>query len=283
MRPASLRTAPGLLLFVFALAIEISQTACSTFTSPQPHYAPLLDHAGQLDLQVRAHGAWAGEGMGGGANVGIAYAPIDHLVIVAGGDAFFGQYRARRYSGQVGVGVFARDDVLRVEAIVGAFGGGMHGSGYVEDGRDLHRYRLDGRYVLPYAQLFVGWEREHFEMAFGARVSALLADVKATPSSGSPPLNDRRIGTERAQIEPSLTIRVPFDFFRIDLEVGATIWAGHDSALTDFETTDGDRMASEGFLYPYFAAGIGFQLDTVEPPPREVDTTPFPPGAYVPE
>jgi hypothetical protein len=267
---------------VSAVALEITQTACSTFTSPHPHYAPLLDHAGQVDVQVRGHGAViGGPTLGGGANVGIAYAPVDHLVIVAGGDVFFGQNRARRYSGQVGVGVFARDDVLRLEAIVGAFGGGMHGSGTFLD--EPGRYRLDARYVLPYAQLFVGWERESFELAVGIRVSALLADVKVTPSRGAPPLNARRIGTERAQIEPSLTIRLPFDFFRLDFEVGAAIWAGHDSALEHLTTEDGDSLASDGPFLPYFAVGIGFQLDTVEPPPREVYTTPFPPGAYVPQ
>src|SRR5690349_3059670 len=88
------------------LVVLTMNAGCSPFITPHQTYAPLLDHAGQLDVMARAAGAMAGDRGLLGAAAAVAYAPIDHLEILAGGDFLFSG-PASRYGGQVGVGVFA--------------------------------------------------------------------------------------------------------------------------------------------------------------------------------
>jgi hypothetical protein len=228
--------------------------------------------------------------VGGGASAAIAYSPVDNLELVAGTDLGFAE-PTRHYAGQVGIGVYAREDVLRLEAIAGVFGGEAHGeAGSLSTGTG-EEHSLHARYLAPYAQLFVGWHERRFENAFGVRVTAYLAEVDVVPLRGATPLGASQFGYERVAIEPAYTARALLgDIVRLDTQVGFSFYAGGDTSPTHGAVTpDGTVLDPDPAVGIFFAVGLGVQIDTSDPPPSlrlEPEPEPMvidpPPGAYVP-
>lgn len=284
-------------LLVAASIAAPAASGCSAFVSPHHVYAPLLDHAGQVDISARA-----GAGVPGGAGVSLnaAYAPIDHLEIVGGADLNVGD-ETQHYAGHLGIGTFVRDDVFRLELTAGSYAGYAEGiaNGYESGSSTLfYLYRVSGPYALPYGQVLIGFESGHFELAGGLRLMGSFAQVgiDSYPGSGSPERSVRSDGYERMYIEPVITARIPFEFFRIDFMTG---WPISPQGVGD--NSPGDLSPELDVMW-YFAVGVGFQFDTIEqapPPPPEdpyygepgyttttvsgtgtVYTTPPPPGGY---
>ncbi len=254
----------------FALTLA-AISGCTSFVTPHQVYAPLLDHAGQVDISVRG-GPTVPGAVGASANV--AYAPVDSLEIVAGGDFNFGT-ETRHYAGHVGIGTFAREDVLRLEATAGVYGGYAEGfgDGVVSGSTVFDRYRLDGPYAMPYGQVLIGFESGRIELAGGVRAYGFLSDVTITPSR-----TVSRDGYERFYVEPVLTIRIPFDIVRVDLMTAFPI---NVAGVSDNSPAD---LAPETYdVMWYFAVGVGFQIDTVEQAEPELEyTTPAPVYAPAP-
>lgn len=259
----------------------ITIAGCTNYIAPHHVYAPLFDHAGQVDVNVRA-GTGTSGGAGISANAG--YAIVDSLEIVGGVDLNLGRDQARHYGGHVGIGTFVREDVFRLEAIAGAYAGWAEGRGLGFGTGAMSTssfpYQLSGGYAMPYAQGLIGFERGHFELAGGLRIWGFMSDVTITPESGSPPRGVSSDGYERLYVEPLLTVRFPIEIFRVDLQTGWPI-----SAYGDVSPAD---LAPETEVMWYFAVGIGFQFDTIEQPfvdeapPAPVYVAPPPQPVYVP-
>jgi hypothetical protein len=254
----------------------LAATGCSAFVSPHHVYAPLLDHAGQVDISARG-----GPGIPGGAGVSVnaAYAPIDHLEIVGGADLNVGD-ETQHYAGHLGIGTFVRDDVFRFELTAGSYAGYAEGlgNGYESGSSSIfYLYRITGPYVLPYGQVLLGFESGHFELAGGLRIMGSLADIRIDALGSAPERALRTDGYERMYIEPVVTARIPFDFFRIDLMTG---WPINPRGVGDQSPGD---LSPELDVMWYFAVGVGFQFDTIEPEPEpEPVYEPYPPAAYPP-
>ncbi len=244
----------ALLLLVASFA---GASGCAYFIPVHAPHTPLLDHAGQVDVSARAGVA---VNQGGSYSVNAAYAPIDHLEIVAEGDFDF-DGDVRHYSGGFGVGTFVVDEVFRFEAIGGVNGGyarGFVGGSITCDPEDLSctpmatiAYRLTGPYVQPYLQALVGFEVPYFELAGGIRFTGFFADV----TTHSDPTQNGAY--DRIYIEPLITIRWPIDIVRIELTTGLPIAIGGDYGpppIFSFEPT----------ANYYVVLGIGFQFDTIE-------------------
>lgn len=269
-----MRTTPTHAALVLgALAALPLAPGCTSLITPHQTYAPLLDHAGQLDVSVRG-----GAGVPGGAGVGLnlAYAPIDHLELVGGGDVNVGGDESH-FAGHFGVGTFVRDDLFRLEAIAGLYGGYAEGVATRFTASSTDGYSLGGRYLMPYAQVLAGYERGHFEIAGGFRASGFVGDVELSPISPSPAHPTPQVGYERAYLEPLVTVRIPIDWFRIDFQSGFPIVLGGDVSPAD--------LAPESEVMWYFAVGVGFQIDTIEHEPvREPEPMPvYPPPQPQPQ
>ena len=251
-----MRTSPTHVALVLGALVALpAAPGCTSLITPHQTYAPLLDHAGQLDVSVRG-----GAGVPGGAGVGLnlAYAPVDHFELVGGGDVNVGS-ATNHFAGHFGVGTFVRDDTFRLEAIVGLYGGYAEGSA-TRFSDMTESYSLGARYLMPYGQVMAGYERGHFEIAGGLRASGFLGDVELTPIAPSMPHPTPQVGYERAYLEPLVTVRIPIDWFRIDFQTGFPIVVGGDVSPAD--------LAPESEVLWYFAVGVGFQIDTLEPEPE---------------
>src|SRR5687767_5656427 len=113
-----MRTSPTHVALVLGALVALpAAPGCTSLITPHQTYAPLLDHAGQLDVSVRG-----GAGVPGGAGIGLnlAYAPMDHFELVGGGDLNVGSV-TNHFAGHFGVGTFVHDDTFRLEAIVGLY------------------------------------------------------------------------------------------------------------------------------------------------------------------
>lgn len=238
----------------------------SHITAPHQPYAPLLDHAGQLDISARA-GSMTTNGSTLAAQV--AYAPVDHLVIAASFDADFDHedefYSETHVGGGVAIGTFTRTDVLRLEAMIGMNGGHAEGSGFRcsadPDQPDEpcvdERFFLSGPYVQPFLQGTVGFEVPFFELAGGLRLETQVTEVDAVGELGT-----RETSTHvRSLITPFLTIRIPVEFIRFEIMAGMPF--SMNGNIGPLEGT------TESSAYFYLVGGIGFQFDTIEPAPEE--------------
>lgn len=256
----------------FLGAALLGVAGCTSYIAPHHVYAPLFDHEGQVDFNVRA-----GSGTTGGAAVSAnaGYAIIDSFSIVGGVDLNFGRDTARHYGGHVGLGTFVREDVFRLEAIAGAYAGWAEGRGIGYTASSTYFYQLSGGYAMPYGQVMIGFERGHFELAAGLRLSGFASDVTITPEPAAPPRDTPRDGYERLYIEPVLNVRFPIDFFRIDVQTGWPIVAYGDVSPAD--------LAPETQVMWYFAVGVGFQLDTIERPEEEEAPAPYEPRQTAPQ
>jgi hypothetical protein len=234
-------------------------TGCSYYTSGHQAYTPLLDHAGQVDIAARGGVTTMAEGVG---NIQAAYAPIDNLEVAGSVEVASGPDNQLHAGGGVAVGTFARHDVLRLEALAGVEGGYGTGRETVEThsfsgmpipDRMDHSWNLSGGYVSPLVQVAIGFEVPHFELAVGSRVRGTFAEVSAQWLSG---LN---APTEKGNlaylsVDPFVTLRVPFDIFRVELLMGGNIpLAGDLSAYSE-------PLAVANL---YTSLGFGVQFDTL--------------------
>lgn len=276
----------------FACAL-LGVAGCTSFITPHQVYAPLLDHAGQVDISARG-----GLGVPGAAGVSanVAYAPVDSFEIVAGADFNLGN-EARHYAGQLAVGTFVREDVFRLEALAGTYAG--YAEGFATGtcpgcSLGFASYRLEGPYLMPYGQVLIGFEGHRVEFAGGFRLYGSFADVTSSPSAGGPPRVPPRGGYERMYVEPVVTLRINIDFVRVDLMTAVPINIAGAS-----ENAPLDLVAESYDVMWYFAVGVGFQIDTIEQPaapeesylepapgyapaPPSAVYTPAPPPTYVP-
>jgi hypothetical protein len=241
--------------FCSALLLSVAQGCAYTgFAGPHQPYTPLLDHAGQVDVSVRG-----GAGVESDAELAaqVAYAPIESLEIAANVDyaGDFNQEGAEHVGGGLAIGSFSRTDVLRVESFLGVDAG--YGTGVSYDSSwpgstsRLPSLRLTGPYVTPFAQVAIGLEVPYFEFAGGVRVGALIADVLGSGNSGDLTQQGTLL---RASIDTFITLRVPFDIFRVELMLGAAYQP---------PTTWTDRYVQGDELNPYARLGFGVQFDTL--------------------
>jgi hypothetical protein len=227
-------------------------------SAPHQPYAPLLDHAGQLDVVARGG---VMENNGTTLALQAAYAPVDHFSIAVSVDADVDRSddeRARHFGGGLAFGTFTRTEILRLEAMAGVGFGHAEGQALdcvVPDGSPCIDYTLDGPYIQPFLQSLVGFEVPYFELAGGMRVFAQATTVAFVASDGSSGQGD---GFERVFIEPILTLRVPVDVVRFEVLAGLPIALGGDSGPLP--------GSAEPLTYFYITFGLGLQLDTMEPP-----------------
>jgi hypothetical protein len=242
--------------FVVVAVLALSGCSVSYITSPHQPYAALLDHAGQLDISARA-GAIATNTMTGAVQA--AYAPIDNLEIagsvdvdVVDGDTS----RTAHGGGGLAIGTFTRTDVLRAELLVGGNGGFAQGSGSNCADRCMttETFGLSGPYGQAFIQGAIGFEIPYFEFAGGLRFFSNSVQVHAVGSLGT----DTTFWYTRGFVDPYLTMRVPIDWFRIELLAGWPVSLGG---------TEGALPGSvETGIYPYATLGVGVQLDTMSSP-----------------
>lgn len=244
------------------LALVSLCAGCSFYGTAAPTYAPLLDHAGQLDIAAHG-GAHVPAGWTAGAD--IAYAPVDHLVITGGFDRA-GSDTVTHTFGRAGVGTFVRDRVLRLEAIAGVNAGHATGVGIPfcyssgPTGCGPPEMRFEGAYVSPWLQAFLGFEVPYFEFAGGLRVSYAWSDVRASNYTTTELVDYATYSL--FQIEPVLTFRFPIDIFRFEISAGLPLGAGG----MDIDYMGEQYGLAESPAQVWVTGGIAFQLDTVDPP-----------------
>ncbi len=265
----------GALVRILIPCILAALCGCSTYAVPHQPYTPLLTRGGQVDISAYA-------GVTGGAvptfAVHGAYAPIDHLEIVAGadfdpvGDKSLAE--TLHAAGELGIGTFVVDDpFMRVEAIAGL--GVGWGSGFFLSGLSYLRsdgslafpdYRVHGLYVRPFVQGVILNVAGVFEWGGGIRIAYTWADLKFSPRDPEHPAQPRG-AYEQTHIDPFFLARFRFDNFSIEANAG-------------FMISPGD--AQVGPLFNGFASlGLHVHFDTV-PRPEPV-TGPLPPAEIVPE
>lgn len=233
----------------------------SYITAPHQPYAPLLDHAGQLDVSFRGGGITTNNMS---VAVQAAYAPIDHLEVAVSLDGDFDRTEENRTlhgGGGIAIGTFTRTDTLRVEALAGVNGGYAEGYGTqcVQNamGCMSEDFDLTGLYVQPFVQAAVGFEIPYFELAGGARIEGHFVQVEALGEEGT----RQSVTHERVLFSPFLTVRVPVDVVRFEFMTGLPI------ALTG---ADGPLEGTyEPDAYWYFVGGVAVQIDTAGPAPVE--------------
>ncbi len=253
-------------LLLAALFSQLLAACGATYTTAHQAYAPLLDHAGQLDIGARAGVHEPGGAVTAAANA--AYAPIDHLEIVAGVDYAGGEASGPTHiGGGVGIGTFARHDTLRLEARAGVEFGDASQADYGHWCTALsgpwcrsESWSLQGTYIAPMLQGMFGFEVRYFELAGGLRLQGRFDEMHVTRlDNGMPPVD---VQYERLYAEPVIAIRVPLNFMRIELLAGLPVRVLGDTA-------PGADLPSEPDIQAYVAFGLGLQLDTVTPPAPE--------------
>lgn len=244
-----------------AVTIALALTGCGSaaITAPHQPYTAMLDHAGQLDISARG-GVMATNLMTAAAQV--AYAPIDNLEIAANVDVDGADEDTHtlHVGGGAAIGAFARNDVFRAELLVGGNGGASQGSTFCPDGaRCTSTFRpstLSGPYGQAFVQGAIGFEIPYFELAGGLRFFTHSVLAHALGSG-----IDTTTWYTRGFVDPYLMIRVPIDWFRIELLAGWPIALGGDAG-----PTTGPSASFESTWYPYVTLGIGVQLDTMTSP-----------------
>lgn len=248
-----------------SLAVVIVLTGCGSaaITSPHQPYTAMLDHAGQLDVSARG-GLMAINFMTAAAQV--AYAPIDNLEIAANVDVDLANENANHTlhgGGGGAIGTFVRDDVLRAELLVGGNGG--YAEGFAACNPDAscsgtETFGLSGPYGQAFLQGAIGFEIPYFEFAGGLRFFTNSVLVHAVGSART----DTTSWYTTGFVDPYLSMRVPIDWFRIELLMGWPVQLARSS-----EPVPG---LLEGGMYPYVTLGIGVQLDTMASPIRGRDS-----------
>jgi hypothetical protein len=249
------------------VALASSLAGCTHYVTSHQPFTPLLDHAGQLDVGVRA-GFHAPSAASVGAHV--AYAPIDHLEVLAAFDyvgAGPGDPDPWHVGGAAAVGTFVRHDVFRLEALAGS------GFGYAEGTSQAScagtgptmpcpdgDFALSGGYATPMVQVLVGFEVPYFELAAGMRLDAFVAGVSIVRTRGTAPPASAHSTYTRLFVEPILTIRVPIEMVRIEITGGYPFSVAGD-------TEPDPRLSPEAPMPYYVVGGFAVQLDT-EPRPE---------------
>lgn len=258
-------------------AVVLLSVGCahSYITAPHQPYAPLLDHAGQMDVSVRAGGITTNDMT---LAVQAAYAPVDHFTIAAAFDGDLDRTGGTFHAGGgLAVGTFTRTDVLRLEAFVGFNLGHAEGYGVQCEQEDdpiascmTERFTLSGFYTQPFTQVAIGFELPFFELAGGARLEAQFTDVSGVGDLGTRTSSMH----ERVLLSPFLTVRVPIDVIRFEFMTGVPFTInGNEGPLPG---------TWEPAAYWYIVGGIGFQFDLLDSGPVEEGPHYAPPAVYPP-
>jgi hypothetical protein len=241
-----------------ALSLAAGCAPMSVLSGPHQPYAPMLDHAGQLDIVARGGGMaddfsqWTMT-----SAVQVAYAPIDHLEIAASADADLFDTDERNHTLHVGgglaIGAFARAGYFRFEAFVGANAG--WGAGFVPAEQrtmpampfGMRTGRVELSYQDAFVQAQIGGDFRYFEFVIGARY-LLHVGQGASILDGAPTQFTQGIAG------PFGLVRVPVDVIHFEIMVGSPILVSGTPPL------DG---APELGWWPFVVGGIGVQLDTL--------------------
>lgn len=208
-------------------------SGCSTYAVPHQPYTPLLDRGGQVDISANAQ---VSGGSAPSVAVHGAYAPIDHLEIVAGVDADFvnesdssdaGSYH---FAGELGIGTFAVENPTLKAELIGGVGFGW-GQGVYSDLDDVGgtttnvSYQVDGPYIRPFLQGTVANVAGNFEWGGGIRLAYTWASLSFDPRDASSPA---RPGMDGGQyhIDPFVMSRVRFDYVALEALGGLSISPG---------------------------------------------------------
>jgi len=208
---------------VVCVLASVAALGCSNYATPHHPYAPLLSGGGQVEATVTA-GASGTTAPTFAAQVAIS--PVDHFVIVAGGDVdpFAYDRNTQHIAGELALGAYVIDGPeLRAEVLVGAGGGYGTGQWLPDSGDDDSLLR--GRYFRPFIQGTVAHVVDFFTFGGGLRLGVTFADIAVLPGPMTyyPPRGGR---TSQVHIDPFITFRFRYDVFEAELTGGASLSGG---------------------------------------------------------
>lgn len=230
-------------IYLTLAALMAALVGCSTYAVPHQPYTPLLNRAGQVDIQ-----ASGGAATGGAAPtfaVQGAYAPIDHLEIVAGVDfdpvGNTSESETLHAAGELGIGTFVVDDPYMRAELIGGLGVGWGSGLFISpmsftamSGTTIFPdYTVSGLYVRPFLQGSLVNVAGVFEWGGGIRLAYTWADLGFAPNDAEYPQHTPG-AFQQMHVDPYALTQLRFEYVTIqflgglsfssgDVEVGPTV------------------------------------------------------------